>query len=982
MFKIAHSITGGRSFGCRLTARFIALAFVGLLLGESKSLAQNIATVVAPGGSVDILNSSGNRWYFFSAPTPSGASMARVSSDLVSVYTWPDVANFTADPGTYSRDRIFQGEYLRVYAGSLPINTVITIPFSTPNPLSGNYTFTITVANAPYVTAINITDPSPTVAATVHWAVTFSAAISGVTAANFTLTNPNGLSGATITSVTGSGANWTVTATTGNGTGLLGCSYVGHASESPIVPATFTGQQYTFSPYPLITTSPGDTNIVAGSSCTLTAAATLRGGGAINFQWYLGTSVNPGAATLIGGATSASYVVSGVLVGSPRQYFCRAISAANTAYTADSTTATVTAFTPVAIGTQPSGTTLASGQTTTLSVSATGTAPHYQWYLGNAGDTSNPVGTDSASFTTPALSANTSYWVLVYNGLPAAYNKNSSTATVRVATSLTGNGPLAALVNDSFIPAPAFTVRDSAGVIITGFPVTLTVNGNSASGNFGGLASRTVNSDGSGIASYAFTANGTAGTYTIVATVGSVVSNSIAVRNLAQLLVTTAADEDNGSIEPTLGSGLSLREAVHYAVSRGGVQTISFTNRLAGQAIAINNGWSGGGDTSALAVSGVNLTLIGANNSLNLGGTTRRHFSVNSDATLLLNNLTLAGGYSSSDGGSVLNSGTLTVLNSTFSGNAAAAGVGGAISSGGPLTISNVLFSANSAYLGGAINSAGTLSISDTTFSGNVAGFNGGALRLFNNAAITRATFSNNQATNGGGGLINHGNLALTNCTFAYNTAATGGGLEAFAGTVNAVHITSSFNYASSSGGGLQVDSAVVTALNCLVAGNGAPSGANVVGTLAAGSAGNLLNLSTSAARLGSFAYQGGATATVALLAGSKAIGGGTAIAGITADQRGVARDPYPDIGAYEYVYPLVIPAANQVSVQPIYGPNYRLIYKTSAGISCVLQRTFDLNSPISWISIVTNTAAGDGTASFITASTPGTNTFWRVKLP
>ncbi len=52
--------------------------------------------------------------------------------------------------------------------------------------------------------------------------------------------------------------------------------------------------------------------------------------------------------------------------------------------------------------------------TATLTVGATGTGPlTYQWYTGVSGDTSTPVGTNAPSFTTPALTANTSYWVRV-----------------------------------------------------------------------------------------------------------------------------------------------------------------------------------------------------------------------------------------------------------------------------------------------------------------------------------------------------------------------------------------------------------------------------------------------------------------------------------------------------------------------------------------------------------------------------------------
>lgn len=84
-----------------------------------------------------------------------------------------------------------------------------------------------------------------------------------------------------------------------------------------------------------------------------------------------------------------------------------------------------------AIATQPSGTTIASGSATTLTVSATGfPAPTYQWYRGNRGDDSNPVsGATSASFTTPALAATTNYWVRVTN--PGG-SLDSETATVTI----------------------------------------------------------------------------------------------------------------------------------------------------------------------------------------------------------------------------------------------------------------------------------------------------------------------------------------------------------------------------------------------------------------------------------------------------------------------------------------------------------------------------------------------------------------------
>jgi uncharacterized protein YjiK len=82
------------------------------------------------------------------------------------------------------------------------------------------------------------------------------------------------------------------------------------------------------------------------------------------------------------------------------------------------------------ITTQPVGATVASGFSATLSLVATGTpAPSIQWYQGTSGVTTTPVGTNSSSFTTPALTTTTSYWARVSN---AGGSVDSDTATVTV----------------------------------------------------------------------------------------------------------------------------------------------------------------------------------------------------------------------------------------------------------------------------------------------------------------------------------------------------------------------------------------------------------------------------------------------------------------------------------------------------------------------------------------------------------------------
>ena len=65
---------------------------------------------------------------------------------------------------------------------------------------------------------------------------------------------------------------------------------------------------------------------------------------------------------------------------------------------------------------QPSSQTVISGSKATLTVEASGSGPlNYQWLKGRVGTNITRVGTNSASFTTPALTETTSYWVIVSN---------------------------------------------------------------------------------------------------------------------------------------------------------------------------------------------------------------------------------------------------------------------------------------------------------------------------------------------------------------------------------------------------------------------------------------------------------------------------------------------------------------------------------------------------------------------------------------
>jgi hypothetical protein len=99
---------------------------------------------------------------------------------------------------------------------------------------------------------------------------------------------------------------------------------------------------------------------------------------------------------------------------------------------------------PPTITSQPQSRTVPLGLPATLSVGASsGTPPSYQWYEGASGTTTAPIaGATADSFTTPALTASTSYWVRVTNTIGST---NSATAAITVGAATPG-----LLVQDTF----------------------------------------------------------------------------------------------------------------------------------------------------------------------------------------------------------------------------------------------------------------------------------------------------------------------------------------------------------------------------------------------------------------------------------------------------------------------------------------------------------------------------------------------------
>jgi formylglycine-generating enzyme required for sulfatase activity len=196
---------------------------------------------------------------------------------------------------------------------------------------------------------------------------------------------------------------------------------------------------------PSLSAQPAPATIVSGSTATLTVNAT--GTGPFSYQWYegaLGTTTSPV------GTNSASFATPTLIATT--SYWVRISNAAGSV---DSSLATVTVTSAPSITTQPSSRTIASGQTATLTVTASGTTPlTYRWFRGAVGTTASPVGTNSASFTTPALTTTTNYWVRVSNPVG---DVNSSLVTVTVGT------------------PPSITTQPASSAITSGSTATLTV---------------------------------------------------------------------------------------------------------------------------------------------------------------------------------------------------------------------------------------------------------------------------------------------------------------------------------------------------------------------------------------------------------------------------------------------------------------------------------------------------------------------------
>src|SRR5208282_3733879 len=221
-----------------------------------------------------------------------------------------------------------------------------------------------------------------------------------------------------------------------------------------------------------ITSNPQSLSIYATQTATFSVSA--AGDSPFSYQWY---EIPSGGTigSVISGAVSSSYTTPAVDSSyNATQYYAEVSDSCGSAL--DSTKATLTVLTgnvPPTITIQPSGVSVAEGDTASFTVVASGTPTlTYQWYRIPAGSLTGTLisGATSASYTVPASATTTSndqdaYYVIVSNSYRQAVSQHAPLAVGSgILLQITGQ-PATVYVNAG---APAsFTVTASSTLPLT-----------------------------------------------------------------------------------------------------------------------------------------------------------------------------------------------------------------------------------------------------------------------------------------------------------------------------------------------------------------------------------------------------------------------------------------------------------------------------------------------------------------------------------
>ena len=210
-------------------------------------------------------------------------------------------------------------------------------------------------------------------------------------------------------------------------------------------------------PAPTITAQPVDTSVVVGTAATLSVGAT---GADVAYEWQ--SSSDGIVWAPLAGATASSYTTPVTGAADNGRRFRVVVSAAGISVTSSAVTLTVTAAVVApAITVQPAGQSVSAPDPATFSITASGTAPQYQWQR------SSDVGVT---------------WADIAGATAATYNTGATLTAMndqryRVVVASAGGNVTSASAVLSVNPAPtlpAFTAQPASQSVSAGSAATFT----------------------------------------------------------------------------------------------------------------------------------------------------------------------------------------------------------------------------------------------------------------------------------------------------------------------------------------------------------------------------------------------------------------------------------------------------------------------------------------------------------------------------
>ncbi len=176
----------------------------------------------------------------------------------------------------------------------------------------------------------------------------------------------------------------------------------------------YNGESFTI-PAPTVTAQPSSQIICTSSSNNVTFSVTASSSTTPTYQWKKnGTNIN--------GATSSSYTITGVTASDAGAYVCEISNSAGTILSDP-------AYLNTYISVQPETKTVCQNASTTLSITAEGNNPKYQWYSNstntNSGGTAISGATNSTYTPTTSTAGNFYYYCIVE---PSSSTPSCSTA--------------------------------------------------------------------------------------------------------------------------------------------------------------------------------------------------------------------------------------------------------------------------------------------------------------------------------------------------------------------------------------------------------------------------------------------------------------------------------------------------------------------------------------------------------------------------